>query len=136
MNVFKWFRDLSFEEPKVVIKEVTKYKVVELDAPRSLSEGNAEIAQSVQTLAGHPGFNHLINKLSYQRAALKTRLEQSRHESLEQVYFLQAGVYWSNWLMTELQRATVKTGGIPKDAFEEELAAFKEIDATLERVGM
>lgn len=129
-----WFQRLF--KPEVVVKEVNKYQVVELDMPRSLSQGNAEMAQSVQTLAGHPGFNHLINKLSYQRAALKTRLEQSRHTSLEEVYFLQAGVYWSNWLKTEINRATVKTGGVPQDAFEEEMAAFKEIDAALERVGM
>src|ERR1700678_3720627 len=129
MNVFKWFQNLSFEEPKVVIKEVTKYKVVELEAPRSLTEGNAEIAQSIQTLAGHPGFNHLTNKLSYQSAALKSQLCGSRHQDLREVYFLQAGIYWSNWLKMELQRATVKVVGSPKDAFEEEMAAFKELDA-------
>jgi hypothetical protein len=74
--------------------------------------------------------------LAVQNAALKGRLDHSFHKDLREVDILQAGVFWSNWLRSELERATV---GAPQgrqvDPMEEELAAFRAIDAQIERVG-
>jgi hypothetical protein len=128
-----------FDKLKALFQPQTKvvYKVVEVPTPRThLQGGEKEVRESIYTLAAHPGFVALTSRLSLQCAALKTKLNHERHADMRAVDFLQAGVYWSNWLMLELQRATTKMPERKLDAMEEEVAAFREIDAQLERVGM
>jgi hypothetical protein len=126
---------MFWDKPVVEIKEVVKYRIVEVPKERTTLQGGKEIAEQIQTLASHPGFLALLNKLEYANYSLSTKLKHERLETIEQYYFLQAGIYWSNWLKTEMQRATVKLAPAVSDAMQEEMAAFREIDATIERVG-
>jgi hypothetical protein len=121
--------------PKEVPIEV--YKIVEVDSPRTpLQVEDEELRASIATLSGHPGFAHLLKKLALQNAALGSKLKYERHTTLDEVNFLQAGVYWSNWLQAELKRATTKMTQRRVDPMQEELDAFKQLDAQIERVGM
>jgi len=115
-------------------KPKTTYKVVELDKRLSV-KADKEVAESVATLSAHPGFVYLTQRLDTQNAALKAKLVFEKHTNMDAVTFLQAGIYWSNWLKLEIQRATTKAPERAVDPFDEELAAFKEIDAQIERVG-
>lgn len=123
-----------FKKPEVVVKEV--YKIVELAIPRSLQSVDSNLRESILTLQAHPGFVYLLNKLAYQNAALRTKLCGERHSSIDDVAFLQAGVYWSNWLANELKMATAKVAERQLDPMAEELKAFQALDSQLERVGM
>ena len=129
-----WFIPVPF--PKEVY--IDRYKIVEVELPRSPLQGgdSEEMRASIATLPSHPGFQHLLKKLALQNAALKSKLTFERHSTIDEVNFLQAGVYWSNWLLTELKRTTVKVVAQRLDPEEEELRAFQELDRQLERVGM
>lgn len=118
-----------------VVEVVTKYKVVELDEPRGSDEEDEVMKESIATLNSHPGFLHLVKKLGRQRAYLRSKLAFEKHSDLREVDFLQAGIFWCNWLNTEIKRATIKLPPRKLDAMEEELRAFREIDAQIERVG-
>lgn len=122
------------KQPKQEPQHHIEYRVVELDK-RAPSEDSKETRQQITALQYHAGFLALLSKLNLTRAALKARLEQARHEKMEDVIFLQAGLYWSNWLKQEVDRAGAIPAAVAEDPFEEELKAFRELDALVERVG-
>lgn len=123
-------------EIKPEIKEVIRYQIIEVPENRThLKGGDKEIREVVQTLAAHAGFIWLTDRLNIMNAALKTKLNGERHADLRSVDFLQAGIYWSHWLQQECARATTKMPERAVDAMAEEEAAFREIDAAIERIG-
>lgn len=125
---------LKLLTPKVV--EVVKYQIVEVPANRThLKGGDKEIRDAIQTLSAHAGFIALTDRLNAMNYQLKTKLNGERHADLRQVDFLQAGIYWSHWLQQEVARSTTKMPERPIDPLAEEEAAFREIDAAMERVG-
>lgn len=127
--MFNWLRGLF--TPKVI------YKVVEVKAPRPSYRWDQNTKDAVSTLAAHPGFVALTDRLALAKAQLETTIKQTRHKDLQTVEFLQSGVFWSEWLQDQVSKATTK--GSTKtylDPYEEELKAFKELDARIERVGM
>lgn len=130
--MFSWLS--KWMPPKV---GPTSYRVVEITPAQRLGiqRTDKEIQESVATLQAHPGFIYLMQRLDIQNAALKAKLVGERHDNLSAVQFLQAGIFWSNWLRQEIARATARPIDRTKDAYEEELEAFKEIDSLLERVG-
>lgn len=126
--MWKWLRKLF--KPTVV------YKLVEVPSLRTPLQEGPEILESVTTLNAHPGFLYLMQRLSLQNAAIKTQLSFVQPKDMRQVDFLQAGIYWSNWLQMEMDRATKRPSRNVKDVMQEELDAFREIDSQIERVGM
>jgi hypothetical protein len=131
----EWLHRTKKVEPQPPQPPQPTYKVVELPS-RFTVKGDDEMKESVATLSSHPGFIFLTQKLAAQGAALKSKLSFEKHENMEAVTFLQAGIYWSNWLAQEVSRSTTKTTATKLlDPFDEELAAFKEIDAQIERIG-
>jgi hypothetical protein len=127
-----YLSDLFKIKPEIVVK----YKVIEVPEARThLKGGDKEIREVVQTLSSHAGFIWLTDRLSVMNAALTTKLKGERHPDLRQVDFLQAGIYWSNWLKQECARATTKMPEKQVDALAEEEQAFREIDAAIERIG-
>lgn len=122
------------KQPKPEPQHRIEYRVVELEK-RAPVEDTKETRQQVASLQYHVGFLALLDKLNLTRAALKARLEQAKHEKMEDVIFLQAGLYWSHWLKQEVDRAGAIPNSVAVDPFEEELKAFRELDALVERVG-
>lgn len=127
MWIPKWFLPPQ-EGPQI------KYQIVETSAPRiTMSEKDARDA--ISTLSSHPGFVVLTQRLAAQNALLRSKLSADHHTTMREVDFLQAGIYWSNWLAQECQRSSTKMPERRTDAMEEELDAFRAIDAAIERVG-
>ena len=114
----------------------TIYKVVEIPLPRPSIEASHDLLESVRTLAAHPGFTYLLNKLKVQRAALETTLVSSRHASLRDVEFIQSGIFWTGWLQSQLELAVLRLRpGATRPASDEEVVAFQEALRTIETVG-
>lgn len=126
--MLKWIEKLF--QPRV------EYRVVEYTEPRTrFKGGDASTRESVSTLSAHPGFLYLLSKCAAQNALLRSKLQNSFHQTLREVDLLQAGIYWSNWLKQELEKSTMGAPQPQTDAFDEELQAFKALDAQIERVG-
>jgi hypothetical protein len=127
-----WDRIKSWFKPQPIVI----YRVIESGPSRTqLSGGDEEMRGSVQTLSSHPGFVWLQARLAAQNAALSDRLKYTHHSDIREVDFLQAGIFWSNWLTIQLEQTTSKASSKRVvDPFEEELRAFKEIDNAIERV--
>jgi hypothetical protein len=130
-----WFQRLfGYEAPLSIVEKVV-YKTVVLDGPQAPRLSEKEARDSITALAAHPGFIELTRRMYLQHQVLKTKLCYEKQTSTRNVHFLQAGIYWSNWLRQEVARATTKVNDKTVDPFEEELLAFQAIDAQIERVG-
>jgi len=118
-------------------KFFTSYKIVEVEKPRTQYRWDDNTRNAVSTLTSHPGFVALCDKLNLIRSQLKTKCYASVHKDLREVDYLQAGIFWSGWLQEQISQATLK-GSVKQyvDPLQEELEAFKLLDAQIERVGM
>ena len=108
--------------------EVEKYAVPDLD-PAS--------AAAVATLGKHPGFQYLLAKLRFQRAALREALVKTKHKEIRDVEFLQSGANWCGWLEEQLAAAVGlvnKPASRPTREFERE--AFERLLSQIDVVGV
>lgn len=113
----------------------TKYRIVEVSAPRTQAGWDKDMREVVQTLAGHPGFIALTSRLGLQASLLRAKLLNDRHPSLRDVEFLQSGIFWCSWLEQQVQTATTKMIQSQVEAREDDEKAFRELQATIEKVG-
>ena len=125
----EWFK------PTTSVVEVVKYKIVEVEKPRPHLAWDAKAREVVLTLAHHPGFELLTDRLSNQAALLKHQLETTRFASKEDFEFVQSGVFWCKWLKQQVAAATTRASQTVVDAAKEDEEAFKELQASLIRVG-
>lgn len=129
MSFLNWFRTKT-PEPQIV------YKVIEVKAPRITQAWSKEIKEAVSTLSAHPGFIALVDRLNLQRDLLKTRCATEYHKTQRETDYLQAGVFWLGYVQDLVNKSTKLQQAIPVAVMDEELEAFKQIDATIERIGM
>jgi hypothetical protein len=118
------------------IRVQTIYKVVEVRAPRSNQPWTKEIKDAIATLPSHPGFIALIDRLNLQKQMLENKCSREFHKDQRETDYLQAGVFWLGYLQDLVAKATKLMPPAPADAYAEELEAFKQIDAQIERIGM
>jgi hypothetical protein len=121
----------KFFTPQVV------YRVVEVEKPRTHPQWNAQTKEVVSTLASHQGYITLIERFKLQRSALEGKLHREFHKDMREVDHLQSGIFWLTYVIDFLENST--NSGSKKryvDPYEEELNAFKQLDAQIERVGM
>lgn len=112
-----------------------EYKIVEVEKPRTYSPlDETELRDSLHSLNAHPGFRYLIERLRSQRFSLEGRLKGARHKTLDDVGFLQQGVFWLGWIESEVARLSQAPQRPQLDPVEQELIAFRELDSLLERV--
>lgn len=128
------FFGLQVPDPQVI--EVTSYKVIEVKAPRTITAWTKETKDAVGTLAAHPGFVALTDRLNLQRQMLENKLSREYHKDLREIDYLQAGVFWLGYIQDTVAKATKLVPPTPTAAFDEELEAFKLLDAQIERIGM
>lgn len=113
------------------------YRVVEVERTREpLPEDNANLREGFKTLLGNPYFGIILDRLLIQKQALETRLKQTRFERIEDISFVQNGVYWTGWLANELNRLTQAPPPRELTPTEQEEIAMREIDNLIERVGI
>jgi hypothetical protein len=108
--------------------------VIEVEKPRKATK-DPDTQNAVATLQHHLGFQYLMQKLENEKAYLQSLLSNSSFDTLEQVYKIQSGIYWINYLksFTAREGATVQPQATP--AFDHEIAAFNEVNRNLEIVG-
>ena len=126
-----------FNKLRELFKSKVVYKIVEVKAPRPSYRWDQNTKDAVSTLSAHPGFVALTDRLALTKAQIESTLKQTMHKDLRQVDFLQAGLFWSQWLEEQVSKSTTKGSTRSYvDPMDEELAAFKELDSRIERVGM
>ena len=109
--------------------------VVEVEKPRSTGVLSDERKQQVALLQHSPGFQYLIEKLRYQKFVLETLLKKRQHTELREVYLLQSGVNWIEWIEEFVQRETTATKRQPVQPTVDEDKIFNEALASIEAVG-
>lgn len=115
--------------------EVIKYKIVEVKERKNI-EWDKNTKDAVATLTSHPGFIALMDKLALQRQSLQSRNNTQVKKDLREADWLQAGIHWLGYVAEFVDKNTnLKVQPRQMDAYEEELRAFQEIDAQIERVG-
>ena len=104
--------------------------------PQVLSDPAARL--SAETLTAHPGFQYLLEKLKQQQSYFKALLEQRQHSDLKEVIFLQAAIFWSGWLLQQVEETLpALRGGQPSQMPEPEVAeAFRRAQEAVEEVGV
>ena len=112
-----------------------QYKIVEVERPRQAPEELPELREGLKGLANNPYFGYLLGRLKAQRNFLETRLKESRFEKIEDVSFVQSGVFWTGWLAREVERLTMAPTAPQLDPIDQEVEAFRVIDSLIERVG-
>jgi|SRR5690242_15366887 len=116
------------------LSPVVKYRIVEVQAPRTQVGWDKEMRETVATLSAHPGFVALLDRLKLQSSFLKSKLVGAEHKEMKDVIFLQAGIYWSDWLQQQIATATKRVVQTYKDATQEDEEAIKELSGLIERV--
>jgi hypothetical protein len=77
-----------------------------------------------------------MDRLALQRQLLESKLTREFHKDLREVDQLQAGVFWLGYVQEVISKALDQPQRVPKDVMDEEMEAFRELDAKIERVGM
>ena len=113
-------------------KPAPMVRIVEVDKGQRPVPMTEEIARSIQTLQGHPGFLYLLGKLKFHRGILKEQLSTVRQDSMANVLMLQSGIAWSGWLQTELELAINFRASAPSAPSRDELTLFEEAQQQLE----
>lgn len=126
----KWFTS----QPQVVEKVV--YKVIEIRGPRVAQKWSKDIKDAVSTLAAHPGFVAITDRIALHRQMLEHKCSHEFHKDLRESDYLQAGVFWLGYIDRLIAESTKAPRSVAVDAYDEELEAFKELDARIERIGM
>lgn len=114
--------------------EIKVIRIVE-DPSQKLEPLTREELESVTTLSAHPGFVALQKRLALTNQYLRSQLCGKRFTDIGEVNFLQAGIYWSDWLKSTIMESTTKLRPRLTPAYDEELEAFKKLDSMIERVG-
>ena len=115
-------------------KEPIRYQVIEVEKPRLSKPFDKDIANSLLTLQGHPGFLWLLDQLRLERSYLQTILGTRRQKTLTDAEFLQAGIAWSGWLQDKMERAIGFREGSqePQEASDREREAFEAAQKFIE----
>ena len=120
----------------VKIQEVPVYQIVEIKGPRIITKWDNETKAAVATLQSHPGHVAVMDRLALQRQLLESKLTREFHKDMREVDQLQAGVFWLGYVQEVISKALQLPQHTPKDAMDEEMEAFRELDSKIERVGM
>ena len=122
--------------PEVVHIDRPVLKIVEIKAPRTAVKWTKEIKEAVTTLSSHPGFIALMDRLTLQKQMLVHKCATEFHKDPREMDYQQAGVFWLGYIQQLIDEATKLPRAVPVDAYDEELEAFKQLDAQIERIGM
>ena len=106
--------------------------VVEVEKGSRVPEMTPEVARSIGTLQGHPGFQYLLAKLKFHRAVLQSQHNTVRHKTVADGVVFQAGLAWSGWLQHELEQAIAFQSAPPTAPNRTEQTLFEEAQRQLE----
>jgi hypothetical protein len=144
-NAKKWLRKISWssqsspraQEPlaKGPVR-AQEYMVLELEKEVPVYDMDKETQDSIRALAGNTGFEALMRKLRVQRAMLESRLHTEHFKRLEDVFSLQAGIFWLKWLRRQVDMETNRVEPEPvRRPFEVEESDLKKIAEAITLIG-
>lgn len=117
--------------------QVSQWQVIEVEKDTTQPNWTKEDELAIKTLEGHPGYVALLSKFRLQRSLLKSALANQRHESMDEVRMLQAGIHWITWLEREVKE-TVK-GKVevekPRAPYGIEEEQFARVSQALKLIG-
>jgi Mg2+ and Co2+ transporter CorA len=111
-----------------------KAQFVFIEVPKGAAHPSQDAAESISTLQYHTGFVALMDRLDVQRYALETSLKRSKHETIEEVYFLQAGILWLDYLRQTVDKMVYKREEVHIQPTQTEDAEFARMCQFIERV--
>jgi hypothetical protein len=92
--------------------------------------------EGMRALSANPFMQIILERLALERLRLEGALKNTRFSKVEDVNFVQSGVFWTGWLERELARLSEAPAPPTLDPTRLEEEAFKEIDSLLVRVGV
>jgi hypothetical protein len=113
--------------------DVPVYYAVPVDNPKEYQLTD-ELRGSIAALAHNPGFQYLLNRAKVVKAYLQRQLAEGKHESMRDVQYLQAGIYWADFWQKELSKNSQPVK--PPEAVSSDTEAFEAAKAALEVVGI
>lgn len=114
-----------------------EYVVLEVAQASPGHELDKETQAAIASLAGNPGFEALMEKLKLQRAMLESRLRTDHFKRLEDVFSLQAGIFWLDWLRRQVAQETNRVEPEPmRRPFEIEESELLKVQQALTLIGM
>lgn len=108
--------------------------IVELEKGNRLPELTGDLKESLRTLDYHPGFQYLLQRLKVAKAGILSQLQEGLGLTEVQLRYLQAGLYWCNWLGEEQISLTAKRP-TPVPSNQDEENTFRAIRESLQLVG-
>ena len=113
-----------------------KFLVVEIERPRPILPLEDDMAETLLSLRGHPGFQYLLNKLRFQRSVLESSLLQNRQATMQDVEFIKSGIAWTKWLDDQLSKAAgLKSRAPTAPASKSERDVYEELKDFVEVLG-
>jgi hypothetical protein len=79
-----------------------KLMFVEVKRHHKLPALTNELKESIAALKHHPGMQYLLAKHAMIAAQIQKQLNESKHSDLSEVIGLQHGLFWAQWLETEV----------------------------------
>lgn len=112
-----------------------EYKVVEIERETKLPPVTADLRESLKTLQYHPGFQYLIHKMKYEKAALAKYLHEGFNLTEKELHHLQAGIHYIGWIEAELGRLAAAPVSVVRSAAQEEREVFDRMRSSIELIG-
>lgn len=111
-----------------------KYQVIEVN---KVGRPSNEVSRDDwRALGAHPIFQELVGRLKAQNEILRSRLAATRFADLNDLAYVQSGIFWTGWISQEIARLTAEPPKPELPPFDAEEAEFNKINELLERVGV
>lgn len=110
-------------------------KLVEIEKGTKLPQMNADLRESLKTLQHNHAFNYVLMKLRFQKAMVQSYLNEGFQLSEKEIRYLQAGVYWLNFIEHDIEQMTkAPAAPISETPFDVQ-SEFDKVHANLEKIG-
>lgn len=114
--------------------EIHHHHVIEVPQGHKLPELNGDLKESLKALYNHPGFQYLLQRLRFQKAAMESTLREGINLTEIQLRYLQAGIFWASQLEKDISSLT-QSRPTQREAFPDEATEFAKIRQGIELVG-
>lgn len=99
-----------------------------------LPEITGDLRESIKALINHPGFNYLLQRFRFQKAAMETSLREGMNLTEIQLRYLQAGIYWASQFERDIATLT-QSRPATRPAVDHEAEEFAKVRQSLEMIG-
>lgn len=106
---------------------------IELHVSHKLAvEETPELVAGALALRENPSFRMLLDRLEFQRSALRSRLETAGDP--REIAHLQSGIFWTGWLDKELRRYAASPRPLPRELNPSERQVFEMLQSSIQGI--